>query len=56
MPAQRVRSYADPAARRTYPRYQGLGKVETFPILANANRLLLASHGRLMCTTWSRRL
>lgn len=35
-------------AMRIVPQYRGPGKVETFPHFSNANRLLLATHGRLM--------
>ncbi|KAL4859265.1 hypothetical protein ACK3TF_001013 [Chlorella vulgaris] len=35
-------------AMRIMPQYRGAGKVETYPQFSNANRLLLASHGRLM--------
>lgn len=35
-------------AMRIVPQYRGPGKVETFPQFSNANRLLLASHGRLL--------
>ncbi|PSC71222.1 green algal specific Aspartyl Asparaginyl beta-hydroxylase [Micractinium conductrix] len=35
-------------AMRLTPSYRGLGRAETFPFFGNANRLLLASHGRLM--------
>lgn len=47
---------ATPAARLTLsdrmvsvaPMYRGPGKIETFPGFANANRVLLATHNRLM--------
>ena len=35
-------------AMRIVPVYRGAGKLETFPHFSNANRLLLASHGRLL--------
>jgi hypothetical protein len=35
-------------AMRLTPVYRGPGKIETFPQFGNANRLLLATHGRLM--------
>ena len=35
-------------AMRIVPIYRGVGRVETFPHFGNANRLLLATHGRLM--------